>query len=101
MRYLSYQGQEIAIALVWDLNNTASALVAVNLATFEQNILVQVSTDPDKPRLNIAFFEVVADYLFVANSSGLLSIYRLPNLKEKVGVIMHQNEISDIVVTKT
>ena len=39
-------------------------------------------------------------YLFVANLSGLVSIYEYPNTVSKVGGIFHQNQVSDIVASE-
>jgi hypothetical protein len=87
-----------ALALTWNATNSLCALLSVNLTTFEQKILLQLSTQ-DNSRANINIFELVEDYLFVGTIGGELSIYRFPDTTQKIGAICHQNQICDILST--
>ena len=46
---------------------------------------------------NIDLFEVEGDYVFVANGFGNLSIYKVPNLKEKIGTVSHYSKVLTIL----
>lgn len=45
--------------------------------------------------------ETVGNLLLVANMSGLVSIYKIPEFKERVGCIMNNNSIADMVSYKS
>lgn len=62
--------------------------------------LVEVQTTQDQPKNMLSLFELVHGYLMVANLNGLLSIYNYPETGPKVGVINHQNALSDIVASE-
>jgi hypothetical protein len=67
----------------------------INLNTFEQTLLTQnQGTDS---RSNMCFFEFVDQLLMVGTVGGDLSIYQFPDTTERVGAIMHQNSVTDIV----
>jgi len=45
----------------------------------------------------ISLCEIVYGYLMVANLQGVVSIYSYPDTTNKIGAILHQNQITDIV----
>jgi len=67
----------------------------LNLVSFDQTLLTQ--NQGQDGRSNICFFEFADEYLMVGTLGGDLSIYRFPDTAERVGGIMHQNSVTDIV----
>lgn len=85
------------MVLAWNSNSTVSAVVAVSLSNFEQSVIVNVQNGENN-RLTINIIEVIDNYLLVGSLNGQMSIYGLPS-KQKVGLIMHQNPLSDVIST--
>lgn len=45
--------------------------------------------------------ETIGDLLFLSSMSGFVSIYKIPEFKEKIGCIMHNNGIADMISYKS
>ncbi len=69
----------------------------VNLNDFKQTVLVQSQFDQNSNKNTICIFEFIDSYLMVGNVWGELSLYHYPDTNQKVGAIMHQNTVNDIV----
>lgn len=86
--------------LTWNHNKTHSAVLEIDLTNFTIRPLVEVKTTEDQPKNIINVFEFIHGYLMIANMNGLLSIYGYPDTSQKLGVIMHQNQLSDIIASE-
>lgn len=84
-----------AVVLLWNTDQTLTSLMQVNLNTFEQTLLTQ--NQGQDSRTNFCFFEFVDQLLMVGTVGGDLTIYRFPDTTERIGAIMHQNSVTDIV----
>lgn len=100
MRYTTRQEVPTAVILTWNHNKTHSAVLEIDLTNFTIRPLVEVKTTEDQPKNIINVFEFIHGYLMIANMNGLLSIYGYPDTSQKLGVIMHQNQLSDIIASE-
>jgi hypothetical protein len=85
----------VAVVLLWNTQQTLTTLMQVSLINWEQTLLVQ--NQGQDSRTNFCFFEFVDDMLMVGTVVGDLSIYRFPDTSERIGGILHQNCVNDIV----
>lgn len=87
-----------AVVLLWNTQQTLTTLMQVNLNTFEQTLLVQ--SQGQDSRTNICFFEFADSLLMVGTVGGDLSFYNYPDTTERIGAILHQNSVTDVVVSE-
>ena len=97
VRYSTRQEVPVAAVLTWNHNRTVSAIIEIDLSNFNMRLLVELKTTADLPKNLIHLFEFVHGYLMVAELNGFVSIYGFPDTSEKLGGIMHQNYVSDII----
>lgn len=88
------------LVLTWNHNKTISAIIEIDLKTFALRNLLEVRTTEDQPKAMINLFEMVHGYLMVATLNGFVSIHNYPDTTAKIGGIIHQNQISDIIASE-
>lgn len=73
--------------------------MAVNVADMQESVL----TFEQGKNINQLYthIESVGGLFFLSSMSGFVSIYKIPDFNEKIGCIMHNNSITDIIGYKS
>lgn len=87
----------MAIAIAWSANTNLSALIAVNLSTMQHEVLAQEQTQNNNKRQLFSAIEKIGSLFLVANLNGLVTIFKIPDFKTKIGCISHNNSLADMV----
>jgi hypothetical protein len=93
-------GQWAAIVIVWSADKTMSALIAVSLPTMQFEVLLHEEVGNNQ-RLLISAIARLGRLFLVANLTGTVSVFKVPDFKTRVGCIMHNNRLADMVSSQS
>lgn len=97
VKFVRHQQAWVGIVLVWTSDMNKSALIGLDLGTFNPSLLMELTTEGSRMQL-ITEMETLGDsMLLVSSLSGTVTIYNIPNFQEKVGFIMHHNPIANMI----
>lgn len=86
------------MAIAWSDDNKVYALLGIELSSMSASVVV--SETVHSPKELMVAMEISGSMLFINNMSGLVTIYRVPAF-EKVGCLMFNNLVQDMVISTT
>lgn len=97
MKYVKEGDNWVAMTIIWNSALTITTLMAISLASMQHQVLAQEQITGNNTRYLYTTLEAVGPLLLLGNMMGLVSIYKIPEFKERVGCIMHNNSVADMV----
>jgi hypothetical protein len=95
IHFVNFNSAWIGFAIVWNCENNICGIIAIDLATLNFSAVVHI--DAPHPKYLFSDLASIGKFLLVSTVQGIVNIYQIPNFNEKVGVIMHQNSITNMI----
>lgn len=85
-----------AAVLAWNSQSTISAVLLINLQTAGISVLREVESG-DKFTKNLHLLECTDEHIFIGSLRGEVSVFNLRESEKKIGAILHQNPVADVI----
>ena len=99
-RLLQIDGLPAAAVLVWNADSTHSSVLLLSLQNGAILGVLREADSRDKFKKNLHLLECSEQYVFVGSLRGDVSIYNLQLSEKKVGLILHNSLVGDLICSR-